>query len=329
VTLLDGAPIVAPGQLELDWSAAQAAALELLVVSYGVGLDSTAMLVEMHNRGERPDLILFADTGAEKPETYAYLATIGAWLRSVGFPPVTVVAYEPVRAPYRTLEGKCLANETLPSLALGGHSCALVFKRDQLVKHLKGWELAQDVIAQGGRIRKAIGYDDGRADRRRRHKADKVTLSILTEDTLAKDGTVKKQCVESRRAAGKAPLAEQWEAAHCDFWYPLQDWNLERGELAAIIEAAGLPVPPKSACFFCPATTPAEVVELKLAHPDLYDRAVTIERTARDGKHGLQTKAGLGMGGWAWEWLAGCDDPALAGQTIRELGAKVRKGVRP
>ncbi len=45
--------------------------MSLLVVSYGVGLDSTAMLVEMHNRGMRPDLILFSDTGGEKPETYA------------------------------------------------------------------------------------------------------------------------------------------------------------------------------------------------------------------------------------------------------------------
>lgn len=33
-----------------------------LVVSYGVGVDSTAMLVAMQQRGIRPDLILFADT---------------------------------------------------------------------------------------------------------------------------------------------------------------------------------------------------------------------------------------------------------------------------
>jgi hypothetical protein len=36
-----------------------------LVVAYGLGVDSTAMLVEFVHRGIRPDRILFADTGGE------------------------------------------------------------------------------------------------------------------------------------------------------------------------------------------------------------------------------------------------------------------------
>jgi hypothetical protein len=38
-----------------------------LVVAYGLGVDSTALLVEFARRGLRPDLVLFADTGGEKP----------------------------------------------------------------------------------------------------------------------------------------------------------------------------------------------------------------------------------------------------------------------
>ena len=34
-----------------------------LVVSYGLGVDSTAMLIHLQQQGIRPDLILFADTG--------------------------------------------------------------------------------------------------------------------------------------------------------------------------------------------------------------------------------------------------------------------------
>jgi len=65
---------------------------EPVVVAYGMGVDSTAMLVGWHARGlPRPDAILFADTGSEKPETYAYLDVINAWLRSIGYPEVTVV----------------------------------------------------------------------------------------------------------------------------------------------------------------------------------------------------------------------------------------------
>lgn len=287
-----------------------------LIVSYGMGLDSTSMLVEMKNRGIVPDLILFSDTGAEKPETYAYLELMNAWLRSVGFPTITVVKYQPVRAPYSTLEGKCLANETLPSLAFGQHSCALVFKRDVMIKFLKRHAPTLAAIEQGRPIVKAIGYDDSKADRRRSKKSAR-TVEIMEERIAA------------RRADGKAPLSDQWEAANCELVYPLQDWGLERSALAKIIRDEGLQVPVKSACFFCPASKPEEVVELKRDHPELFERAVAIERGARDGRHGLSEKAGLGMGGWAWEWLQDVTDPALAAATIRSHGVKIKDGARP
>lgn len=41
--------------------AALIAAKTPLVVAYGMGVDSTALLVGLHQRGLRPDLILFAD----------------------------------------------------------------------------------------------------------------------------------------------------------------------------------------------------------------------------------------------------------------------------
>src|SRR5271168_839948 len=100
-----------------------------LVVAYGLGVDSTAMLIEFAHRGIRPDLILFADTGGEKPETYAYLRIIRPFLAGVGFPDVITVRYQPVRAVYHTLEQQCLHTGTLPSLAYGGKSCSMKYKR--------------------------------------------------------------------------------------------------------------------------------------------------------------------------------------------------------
>lgn len=93
-----------------------------LVVAYGLGVDSTAMLVEFVRRGIRPDLILFADTGGEKPETYQYLDIIQPFLARHGFPAVVTVRYRPKWAAYDTLEGQCLHTGTLPSLAYGGKS---------------------------------------------------------------------------------------------------------------------------------------------------------------------------------------------------------------
>jgi hypothetical protein len=56
-----------------------------------MGVDSTAALVGLWRDGIRPDLILFADTGNEKQETYDYLPVIQGWLEAVGFPRVDVV----------------------------------------------------------------------------------------------------------------------------------------------------------------------------------------------------------------------------------------------
>lgn len=245
-----------------------------LAVSYGVGVDSTAMLVAMWLRGIRPDLVLFADTGAEKPETYAYIPIMNAWLEKVGFPLITVVRYQPKRAPYSTLEGKCLANETLPSLAFGKHSCSLVFKAEPQNRYLASWQPAVDAWASGVRVRKAIGYDNGPQDCRRRRKADKAV---------------------AKKAASDDP-----DALRYAYWYPLQEWGIDRVECLRLIAFAGLPKPMKSACFFCPASTKTEIVWLRDTHPVLFHRALAIEARARDGKHGLDTVKGLGRShAWA------------------------------
>lgn len=230
-----------------------------LKLSYGLGVDSTAILVGWQKRGIRPRIITFADTGAEKPGTYAFLPVINEWLRDVGFPEVTVVKYQPVRAPYDTLEGNCLSNETLPSLAFGFKSCSIKFKREPQEKYVKKLDWVQELWADGGRILNAIGYD----------------------------------ARETHRSAAKGN--EQWE-----YTYPLRVWGWDREECKRQIAAAGLPVPPKSACFFCPATKKPELVQLAADHPDLIDRAIAIEQNARDGKHGLKTVKGLGRN-FSWE----------------------------
>lgn len=259
-------------QLALDLSAPPAAIP--LVVAYGGGVDSTAMLVAMYRRGIRPDLILFADTGAEKPETYMYLGIMDKWLASVGFPAITTVQYQPTRAKYNTLEGKCLQNETLPSLAFGKHSCSIVFKADPQDKHVARWQPAVDAWASGLRVRKAIGYDNGDQDCRRRAKADKAVAKKEAQGALS--------------------------ALRHDYWYPLQEWGIDRVECLNLIAGAGLPTPMKSACYFCPASKKSEIIWLRDTHPVLFGRALAMERRARDGKHGLDTVKGLGRNfSWA------------------------------
>ena len=214
--------------------------------AYGMGVDSTAMLVGLQQRGVRPDLILFADTGGEKPDTYLYAPIIRQWLRDVDFPDLQVVRYVPPIAPYDTLFGNCWSNSTLPSLAFRKKGCSIKWKRmpqDRIVDH---WLPAQDCWANGDRVRKLIGFEAG--EERRRY-------------------------------------ADRGDDPQYDYWYPLMDWELNREACQRLIADAGLPVPVKSACFFCPACKKPELVELAVEHPDLHACALALEGRYRSGKH--------------------------------------------
>lgn len=71
--------------------------------------------------------------------------------------------------------------------------------------------------------------------------------------------------------------------------YPLIDLHLFRRDCYKIIEEAGLPRPPKSACWFCPFHSRTVWIEMKREEPDLFAKSVALEnllnkRRARFGK---------------------------------------------
>lgn len=200
-----------------------------VVLAYGIGVDSTALLVELVARGQKPDLVLSADTGVEKPATYAYLDVIRPWMDAHGIRH-ELVSYTPKRfkhwPPYYGLLEMCLTNATLPSESLGGSSCSLKYKKAPQDAFLAGWQPAKDAWARGQRVIRLIGYDAGPRDTLRANHA----LSI--EDPLY------------------------------DCRSPLREWGWDRDACVARIIAEGLPVPPKSACWLCIANRPEEIREL-------------------------------------------------------------------
>jgi hypothetical protein len=48
-----------------------------------------------------------------------------------------------------------------------------------------------------------------------------------------------------------------------------------------IIEQAGLPIPPKSSCFFCPFGSLDRWRWLYETHPDLYEKAMALEENSK------------------------------------------------
>jgi hypothetical protein len=176
----------------------------------------------------RPDFIMFADTGSEKSSTYAYIPVIRCWLGDIGFPDITVARYRPRHAPYKTLEGNMLKNATLPGATFGMSSCTLKFKIEPQNRACRDLACCQAAWAAGGKVTKMIGFESGEEYRK-------------------------------LRASDKAHTAVD---PRYEYEYPLIEWGWTRERCKAEIESAGLPVPPKSACVFCPNVQPDELLDM-------------------------------------------------------------------
>lgn len=211
-----------------------------IVIAYGGGTNSTAMLIGLVERKMPVDLILFADTGGERPGTYAYTKLFSDWLVERGYPEIRTVHYTDKDGERVTLEGRSLQTERLPSLAYGFKKCSLRFKRGPQDKFVNNWEPAKECWKRGDQVIKYLGFDADEAHRMQGSRDDNKYRYL----------------------------------------YPLVDWIWGREECVEAIEQADLPQPGKSSCFFCPAMRKREILQLKACHPDLLDRALKIEETA-------------------------------------------------
>lgn len=228
------------------------------VLSFGGGVNSTALLVGLLEREQPPDLVLFADTGGERDETYRFVDTMAGWMTGHGLTFHVVKNKTDL-----TLEGECIKNKTLPSLAFGFRGCSVKWKRQPMDRVIKKWKPAIEAWECGERVERLIGIDAGEAHR------------------------------------GQIPDDKRFT-----YRFPLIEWDWARDECVEAIQRAGLPVPIKSACWFCPAMRKVEVLALAKERPDLFDRAVEMEHNAKEN---LDTIKGLGRH-WSWESLVATDE---------------------
>lgn len=222
-------------------------------VSYGGGVQSTALLVLAAERVIDFPLFIFANTGddSEHPATLRYV-------REVAVPYAAehgIELLELDRVPTRglskgkveTLWGRLMreGSRSLPipvrmsNGAPGTRSCTADFK-----------------IAVVGRELKARGAT----------VEDPATVALgisVDEVERAKPGIDPKAPYQFRT-------------------YPLLDLGLHRRDCAAVISRGGLPVPGKSACFFCPFHDLEAWRRLKHDTPELFDKACHLEATLNE-----------------------------------------------
>ena len=226
-----------------------------MVVTYGGGVNSAAMLVLLYQLGVRPRAIVMSNPGHEWPETLRHRDEVmQPWLRRIGFPSIVVVTREE-EAQYRprsqhqgTLGQECLSKRMLPSVAYPPHKrCSLKYKRDPQLWWTERQAWAQEELSCGQQMVKCIGFDAG----------------------------------EDHRI--KPTFSDELEAAMFTPWYPLYEAGLERADCIALIQRAGLPVPRKSACTFCPNNELQDWIDLRDRHPPLFAQAVAMSRRAASG----------------------------------------------
>ena len=80
--------------------------------------------------------------------------------------------------------------------------------------------------------------------------------------------------------AGEAKRAKISVTENIESRYPLIEYDLNRESCIEIIKIHGLPVPRKSGCFICPFQRGVTWRELRRTHPDLFCKAVALEKRA-------------------------------------------------
>jgi len=126
------------------------------MVAYGGGTNSTAMLIGMQQKGIVPDIILFADTKGERPETYEYVRIFSKWLVKNGMPEILTVTKTSMD---ESLEANCLRKKMLPSLAYGYKTCSIKWKAQPQEKYMNNWDVSKAAWKRGEKVLKHVGFD--------------------------------------------------------------------------------------------------------------------------------------------------------------------------
>lgn len=214
--------------------------------SFGGGVQSVAVMVLAAQQRVQYDHFLFANVGddSENPDTLRYL--------------------EEYARPYAD-----------------DHDIDLI----EIAKKLRNGEtdtIYKQVMGNNRRLVIPVRLSNGAPGRR-------VCTSDFKIEVIAKWLKQHGATAEQPAASGLGISTDERHRAKPDSriaWqvleYPLIDLNLSRLDCMKLIEEAGLPIPPKSACWFCPYKRKTEWQEMRRTQPELFDKAVALEHHLND-----------------------------------------------
>jgi hypothetical protein len=226
------------------------------VPSLGAGVQSTTMAL-MAARGEFghvPDVAIFADTGAEPGPTYEYLR----WLKEEAALPFPI---------YMVSAGN-LRDDMLNNINSTGHRFASI----PFFTLYKG-------KAGMGRRQCTKEYKLTPIRRKVRELIDKPTAGAVEMWIgISIDEAIRMKTSMVKYIVNRWPLVEK---------------RMSRTDCLTWLTANGYPIPPKSACTFCPYRSDEGWIRMKSEDPTSFEDAVRVDAALRGGAIGPRMKAQL------------------------------------
>lgn len=227
----------------------------LRVLSLGAGVQSTTLAL-MAARGEikAPDCAIFADTGWEPAAVYRHLA----WLE-------TQLPFPVHHVERGNLGDDCLRN-ALGEITHGKCSTPPVFTRGAdgraapLIRQCtRDYKIDPIVRKQ----RELLGLVPGQ----------RVPAGVFVEVWIG---------ISTDEAARMKPAAERWARNR----WPLIEMSVSRAGCLRWLADRQYPMPPKSACIFCPYHSDGMWRDMRDNDPESWDRAVAFDTAVRGGFKG-------------------------------------------
>lgn len=237
---------------------------EYKVISLGLGQQSTAMYL-MSSLGviERADYAIFADTGAESKATYSFFTWLKAWSEKNGGIPILKV-------------GKQNLYDDLMSVASG------LRKRFASIP-----AFTRDAAGKVGILRRQCTNE---YKIREIFRAIRELYHLKPGQRMSKTEVWLGITVEEKERAKFAPFG--WlsyvypflniRTTKADFERKYYTTFFRRTECTQWLEENGFPIPPKSACTFCPFQSDRRWLEFKTQSPKEWKKLVALDEAIRN-----------------------------------------------
>ena len=223
-------------------------------LALGAGVQSSAMLVLSctDERVPRPDVCIFADTGDEPQYVYDFLEQLTKFATNKGLDVQIVQAGVLSDAVRQSIE------ESKSDSKKSGWVDVPVFTKDEnrLGMLRRACTNKYKIAPIRKWVRESLGYSKGQSVKHRVRSMLGISIDEITR---------------------MKPSQDRWVTNV----YPLVDLGFRRHDCLKIVEDAGLPLPKKSACVYCPYRSDEGWADLKELHPQDFAKAVDFDEMMR------------------------------------------------